>query len=1029
MNRNLLNRFCGAAIFFMALLVSTQTWSQSWTFRNGFGQAGAGFADLGKAACTDASGNVYITGKISDALAGNTVNFGTGALVSAGDDDGFVAKFNSAGTCLWAIRFGGTSFVDLGEGIATDGTSVYVTGAVNGAMTVGTSATSYPAASAGIDGFVMKLDAATGATTWVTRFGGGNTDEGQAITLDPAGNIYVSGIFRTRSTNPTATFGTFTPTVQGNTASYTSDLFVAKLNTSGVFQWVSTGGIAGSNDNINGSGVCYVPSLSEVVVVGNFRTNGTSGTTATYGSLTLTNSGLATNEDFCLLELNASTGAFGEALSAGSADGNEAGLGITYDAFTGDVFFCGYFSSASVTFPGSTPITNASSTHDNILYGRYNPASNVFGWIKDADNSVPSSAGDEARAITSNGIGGILITGNFRNSVTFPGASALNAASGQSDIFLVKVNASNGTATLATQGSGTSGTADDIGYGIAYTASTGAIWITGQYASSITFSPLAALASAGGTEDILLAQFTDPPPAVVTSVGVPANGTYKIGDNLNFTVNWDKNVTVNTAGGTPFIPITIGATVRNAVYISGSGTSALVFRYTVVSGDADNNGITVGSAITANGGTIRNTSTTVDANLTLNSVASTTGVLVDGVAPTVSSINRQNPAGPPTNATSVVYRVNFSESVSNVDITDFVLTTTGTATGNIASVSASSGSTIDVTVNSVSGNGTLRLDLKASGTGIVDAVGNPISGGFTSGQAYTIDNTTQAPTLTSPAASTLYHNPITISATLPEVPLSGSVKLSFNNGSTTVTLTLVDATSYNFSLNVNNPTASPQVASSTASFIPYGTHTVTLSYQDALGNPAATDPNASVTISPALPLTLLDFNLNKQGKNCLVQWTTSNEINTDRFEIEQSSDGVHFAKAGVVNAAGSNNGQQQYSFIHTQPLKGWNYYRLKMVDVGESFTYSAIKRITFEDKPGVIVYPKPASDRIHLSYDLSGVKEISIVDAGGRTLIRKQDGLNDTNASLDVSALSKGMYYVRIVYAGGVVTEAFSKTE
>ena len=96
----------------------------------------------------------------------------------------------------------------------------------------------------------------------------------------------------------------------------------------------------------------------------------------------------------------------------------------------------------------------------------------------------------------------------------------------------------------------------------------------------------------------------------------------------------------------------------------------------------------------------------------------------------------------------------FSESVTGVTTGAFQLTATGTASGTIASVSASSGTTLDVTVNGVSGDGTLRLDLKgSSGTGITDVAGNPINGGFATGQEiqYTIDNTMPVLTIGAPS--------------------------------------------------------------------------------------------------------------------------------------------------------------------------------------------------------------------------------------------------------------------------------------
>lgn len=74
----------------------------------------------------------------------------------------------------------------------------------------------------------------------------------------------------------------------------------------------------------------------------------------------------------------------------------------------------------------------------------------------------------------------------------------------------------------------------------------------------------------------------------------------------------------------------MGATARYATYISGSGTSALTFRYTAIAGDTDFNGITIGM-LGFNGGSINNGSET--ANLALNNVGSTANVLVAAASP------------------------------------------------------------------------------------------------------------------------------------------------------------------------------------------------------------------------------------------------------------------------------------------------------------------------------------------------------------------------------------------------------------
>ena len=228
----------------------------------------------------------------------------------------------------------------------------------------------------------------------------------------------------------------------------------------------------------------------------------------------------------------------------------------------------------------------------------------------------------------------------------------------------------------------------------------------------------------------------------VTSVLVPASATYGAGDPLEFTVNFNEAVTVDTTNGTPSLPLTLdnGGTVQ-AAYVSGSGGTALTFRYTVVAGNADADGIAMNGPLSFNGGTIRDTAGNAAAT-TLNAVGATAGILVDALAPAVTGIVRVG--SELTNATSVVYAVTFSDSVTGVDASDFTLVASGSVTASIGAVSGS-GANWSVTIDNIAGDGVLRLDLNASGTGIQSGSGQPIAGGYTAGQNYTVDQT--APTL------------------------------------------------------------------------------------------------------------------------------------------------------------------------------------------------------------------------------------------------------------------------------------------
>jgi hypothetical protein len=97
---------------------------------------------------------------------------------------------------------------------------------------------------------------------------------------------------------------------------------------------------------------------------------------------------------------------------------------------------------------------------------------------------------------------------------------------------------------------------------------------------------------------------------------------------IPFTINVDDTVIVT---GTPRIQIDVGGTTRYATYTSGSGTSSLVFTYTMVSGDVDLDGVILSSPIQLNGGTIRDA---VGNNAVLTfTPPDTSGVIVNATVP------------------------------------------------------------------------------------------------------------------------------------------------------------------------------------------------------------------------------------------------------------------------------------------------------------------------------------------------------------------------------------------------------------
>lgn len=144
----------------------------------------------------------------------------------------------------------------------------------------------------------------------------------------------------------------------------------------------------------------------------------------------------------------------------------------------------------------------------------------------------------------------------------------------------------------------------------------------------------------------------------ITSITPPADATYVETNNIDFIVNTDENINVT---GTPRIQIDIGGTTKFANYVSGTGTSALTFRYSVEASLSDGDGITISSPIQLNGGTMQNAGP-FDLDLSFTPPAMP-AVLVDSNVPTITSIT------PPADATytdtqNLDFVVNVSESVN-----------------------------------------------------------------------------------------------------------------------------------------------------------------------------------------------------------------------------------------------------------------------------------------------------------------------------------------------------------------------------
>lgn len=160
-----------------------------------------------------------------------------------------------------------------------------------------------------------------------------------------------------------------------------------------------------------------------------------------------------------------------------------------------------------------------------------------------------------------------------------------------------------------------------------------------------------------------------------------------------------------------------------------------------------------------------------------------------------------------------------------------------------------------------------------------------------------------------------------------------------------------------------------------------------------------------------LPIDLLSFIGKEVQEGHHLIWETANADNFSRFEIESSIDGKNFRNLGTIHY---NTGLSKYLFINTIIKSEITYYRLKMINQDESFTYSHIISLTLKKLGTVSVYPNPVRNLLHVKMNNRDTsKNIEIVNNLGQTI-----GVFTTNnqdvLDINVEHLSSGVYFLRI---------------
>ena len=207
---------------------------------------------------SDSQSNIYATGTFA-----GTLQFGSFSITGYGNSEGFIGKFNSAGTCIWLKRIGGTSTSTakaICKHIGLDSqNNIYVTGEGKGIGIFGTINLDMGTLNVGSGFgsiFTTKLNN-NGTFIWAIRNNSSGNHYGYAnnankALTDNTGNTYITGTYEVGNE-----YGSNTFPVSGGV-----DIFLYKVNTSGTILWAKriygNGGDWANDMAIDNSGNLYI---------------------------------------------------------------------------------------------------------------------------------------------------------------------------------------------------------------------------------------------------------------------------------------------------------------------------------------------------------------------------------------------------------------------------------------------------------------------------------------------------------------------------------------------------------------------------------------------------------------------------------------------------------------------------------------------------------------------------------------------------------------------------------------------------
>jgi hypothetical protein len=183
--------------------------------------------------------------------------------------------------------------------------------------------------------------------------------------------------------------------------------------------------------------------------------------------------------------------------------------------------------------------------------------------------------------------------------------------------------------------------------------------------------------------------------------------------------------------------------------------------------------------------------------------------------------------------------------------------------------------------------------------------------------------------------------------------------------------------------------------------------------------------DAGIKNVQVLPVKMESFTAVPQGNQVNLQWKVSEQINVATYEVEASVDGRIFASIATV--ASNGNQGATYDAVHTTPVAGINYYRIKTVEKDGAISYSEIRKVTFGKAGDVVIYPNPVQTgvvNISLTGGMIGKSAtVSILSMDGKLISQQQIANTNQTETIDVSKLASGSYVVRLITTTAVVNK------